>query len=162
MHVLVRRLAAFKVLCEQGENIERFRVNDVSNFSAGRKLVRCRPEAENLSGFLFVFFFFYLLFFFFSFCSIKGLQQLDFLKSGLVRNRSLEGTVEIRFTMPLAALMVWRKTTSFFLILGIFPMFWRVMICYSRPHGQPCLLNLSAKASGVVPVFIAIEMSGLA
>ena len=54
------------------------------------------------------------------------------------------------------------KPSVFFLILGIFPMFWRVMIFYSKPHGRPCLLNLSTKANGVVPVLTVIKMSGLA
>lgn len=54
------------------------------------------------------------------------------------------------------------KPSDFFLILGIFPMFWRVMIFYSKPHGRPCLLNLSTKANGVVPVLTVIKMSGLA
>ena len=114
------------------------------------------------SFFSFFFFSFLSFFFFFCFCLINGIQKTDILKSGLVRNHSLDGTVEIRFTMPLPALMVWRKTTCFFLILGIFPMFWRVMIFYSKPHCRPCLLNLSTKANGVEPVLTVIKMSGLA
>ena len=148
-------------------------MNDVSGpiFTAGRKFFRCRLRVKTYHlatgqvfffSFFFLFLSFFFFFFFFCFCLINGIQKTDILKSGLVRNHSLDGTVEIRFTMPLPALMVWRKTTGFFLILGIFPMFWRVMICCSRPYGRPCLLNLSAKASGVVPVLITIEMSGLA
>ena len=70
------------------------------------------------SFFLFFLFFSFLSFFlsfFFCFCLINGIQKTDILKSGLVRNHSLDGTVEIRFTMPLPALMVWRKTICFFL-----------------------------------------------
>ena len=128
-----------------------------SNFSACRKLVGCRPRAENLSGFLFVFFFFTFLFFFFF------LLDKRFTTAWLLEIRSRTKSFTWRDCgNSVLALMVWRKTTSFFLILGIFPMFWRVMICYSRPHGWSCLLNLSTKASGLEPVLIAIEMSGLA
>ena len=31
------------------------------------------------------------------------------------------------------------------------------MICYSKLHDRPFLLNTSTKASGVVPVFVAID-----
>ena len=78
------------------------------------KLVILPPV--RFSFFLFFSFPFFLsFFFFFCFCLINGIQKTDILKSGLVRNHSLDGTVEIRFTMPLPALMVWRKTTCFFL-----------------------------------------------
>ena len=131
-------------------------MNDVSGpiFTAGRKFVRCRLRVKTYhlaTGQVFFFSFFFFSFlsffiFFFCFCLINGIQKTDILKSGLVRNHSLDGTVEIRFTMPLPALMVWRKTTCFFLILGIFPMFWRVMIFYSKPHGRPCLLKSKHKS----------------
>ena len=131
-------------------------MNDVSGpiFTAGRKVVRCRLRVKTChlaTGQVFFFSFFFFSFlsfflFFFCFCLINGIQKTDILKSGLVRNHSLDGTVEIRFTMPLPALMVWRKTTCFFLILGIFPMFWRVMIFYSKPHGRPCLLKSKHKS----------------
>ena len=94
-----------------------------SNFYSRSKSRSVPSESWNLSschrsGFLFFFFFLFLSFFlsfFFCFCLINGIQKTDILKSGLVRNHSLDGTVEIRFTMPLPALMVWRKTTCFFL-----------------------------------------------
>ena len=100
-------------------------MNDVSGpiFTAGRKFVRCRLRVKTYhlaTGQVFFFSFFFFSFlsfflFFFCFCLINGIQKTDILKSGLVRNHSLDGTVEIRFTMPLPALMVWRKTTCFFL-----------------------------------------------
>ena len=101
-------------------------MNDVSGpiFTAGRKVVRCRLRVKTChlatgQVFFFSFFFFSFLSFFFLFCFvfclINGIQKTDILKSGLVRNHSLDGTVEIRFTMPLPALMVWRKTICFFL-----------------------------------------------
>ena len=100
-------------------------MNDVSGpiFTTGRKVVRCRLRVKTChlaTGQVFFFSFFFFSFlscflFFFCFCLINGIQKTDILKSGLVRNHSLDGTVEIRFTMPLPALMVWRKTICFFL-----------------------------------------------
>ena len=82
-------------------------MNDVSGpiFTAGRKVVRCRLRVKTYHLATGQVFFFLL----------DKRYTKDILKSGLVRNHSLDGTVEIRFTMPLPALMVWRKTTSFFL-----------------------------------------------
>ena len=62
MHVLVRRLAAFKVPCEQDENIERFRVNDVSGpiFQPVENSSSVVRELKTYQVF-FLSFFFYLL-----------------------------------------------------------------------------------------------------
>ena len=70
MHVGVRLLATFKVPCEQSENIERFRVNDVSGpiFQLVENSSGAVRELKTYQVFFLSFFFFFFTFlFFFSF-----------------------------------------------------------------------------------------------
>ena len=46
---------------------------------------------------------------------MNGLQQPDFLKSGLVQNHSLDGTLEIRFTVAPASFDGVEENHQFFL-----------------------------------------------
>ena len=153
-------------------------MNDVSGpiFTAGRKLVRCRLRVKTYhlahrSGFLYFFFLFLSFLSFFPSSSFFFLFLLDkrFTKDRLtfwnqVWCEIIHLTGLWKFGLQ-CLFKLWccgGKPSVFFLILGIFPMFWRVMIFYSKPHGRPCLLNLSTKANGVEPVLTVIKMSGLA
>ena len=124
------------------------------------KLVILPPV--RFSFFLFFSFPFFLSFFFFCFCLINGMKRLTFWNQVWCEIIHLTGLWKFGLQCLFQLWWCGRKPSVFFFILGIFPMFWRVIIFYSKPHCRPCLLNLSTKANGVEPVLTVIKMSGLA